>query len=193
MFREEGIEEENKNYLLQHIKARVEEEDKKDCDEEIKEEEIIQAIESLKSKKSPGIDGIVNEFYKIFKNEISKILKEVYDEIFKKKELDQRMSMGLMKLIYKRKGDKKSLKNYRPITMLNADLKILAKILSSRLKNVLPKIIETNQAYGVTGRDIADTTSGIRDIMSILKENNRKGYIISLDFEKWNMSFYFRF
>ncbi|MGL5244158.1 MAG: RNA-directed DNA polymerase, partial [Sarcina sp.] len=108
----------------------------------------------------------------------------MYNEIFKKKELDQRMSMGLMKLIYKRKGDKKSLKNYRPITMLNGDLKILAKILSNRLKNVLPKIIETNQAYGVIGRDIADTTSSIRDIMSILKENERKGYIISLDFEK---------
>ncbi|MGL5640599.1 MAG: RNA-directed DNA polymerase, partial [Mycoplasmoidaceae bacterium] len=184
LFRAEGIEEENKSYLLQHIKARVDKEDKRDCDEEIKEEEIIQAIESLKSKKSPGIDGIVNEFYKTFKKEISKILKEVYNEIFKKKELDQRMSMGLMKLIYKRKGDKKSLKNYRPITMLNGDLKILAKILSNRLKNVLPKIIETNQAYGVIGRDIADTTSSIRDIMSILKENERKGYIISLDFEK---------
>lgn len=51
--------------------------------------------------------------------------------------------------------------------MLNADLKILAKILSNRLKNVLPRIIETNQAYGVTGRDIADTTSGIRN-MSIV-------------------------
>ncbi|MGL5245458.1 MAG: endonuclease/exonuclease/phosphatase family protein, partial [Sarcina sp.] len=63
LFRAEGIEEENKSYLLQHIKARVDKEDKRDCDEEIKEEEIIQAIESLKSKKSPGIDGIVNEFY----------------------------------------------------------------------------------------------------------------------------------
>lgn len=62
--------------------------------------------------------------------------------------------------------------------MLNADLKILA----IRLKNVLPKIIEANQAYGVTGRDIANITKGIRDIMSILKEYNRKGYVISLDF-----------
>lgn len=62
--------------------------------------------------------------------------------------------------------------------MLNGDLKILA----IRLQNVLPKIIEANHAYGVTARNIANMTSSIRDIMSILKEYNRKGYVISLDF-----------
>ncbi len=72
----------------------------------------------LKGKKSPGIDGLVNEFYKV-KEKISGILKEVYQEIFRKKELDQMMSMGLMKLIHKRKGSKNMLNNFRPITMLN--------------------------------------------------------------------------
>ncbi len=38
----------------------------------------------LKGKKSPGIDGLVNEFYKV-KEKISGILKEVYQEIFRKK------------------------------------------------------------------------------------------------------------
>lgn len=44
-------------------------------------------------------------FYKV-KEKISGILKEVYQEIIRKKELDQRVSMRLMKLIYKRKGSK---------------------------------------------------------------------------------------
>ncbi len=57
----------------------------------------------LKGKKSPGIDGLINEFYKVFKEKISGILKEVYQEIFRKKEFDQRMSMGLMKLNIKEK------------------------------------------------------------------------------------------
>lgn len=55
------------------------------------------------------------------------------------------------------------LNNFRSITMLNTDMKILAKILANRLNKVLPTIITTNQAYGIKGRDIADITSGIRD------------------------------
>ncbi len=120
----------------------------------------------------------------MFKEKISGILKEVYQEIFRKKEFDQRMSMGLMKLIYKRKGSKNMLNNFRPITMLNTDMKILAKILANRLNKVLPTIITTNQAYGVKGRDIADITSGIRDIISVLNERQENGYVINLDFEK---------
>lgn len=54
------------------------------------------------------------------------------------------------------------LNNFRSITMLNTDMKILAKILANRLNKVLPTIITTNQAYGIKGRDIADI-SGIRD------------------------------
>lgn len=68
--------------------------------------------------------------------------------------------------------------------MLNTDLKILAKVLANRLKNVLPSIIETNQAYGIKGRDIAETTSSIRDIISYINGEKKNGYVISLDFEK---------
>ncbi len=47
----------------------------------------------------------------------------MYDDIFTKGKMNLRLSMGLMKIIYKKKGDKKELKNYRPLTMLNTDLK----------------------------------------------------------------------
>lgn len=94
------------------------------------------------------------------------------------------MGMGLMKLIYKRKGERVDLNNYRPITMLNTDLKILAKILANRLKEVMPSIIKTNQVYGVKGKDIADTTISIKDMIRYMKIKNREGYVISLDFEK---------
>jgi hypothetical protein len=184
LFGTKGIDEKEKNLLLESVTAKVSKEDKEECDKEISKEEILQAINSLKGKKSPGTDGIVNEFYKVFKERISEILKEVYQEIFKKGEIDQRMSMGLMKLIYKRKGSKNNLSNFRPITMLNTDLKILAKVLANRLKNVLPTIIMTNQAYGVRGRDIADITSGIRDIISYLNDTQEDGYVVNLDFEK---------
>ena len=184
LFSTEGVREEEKLELLNQIKTTVGEVDKKECDEEIREEEIKRAISELNKNKSPGIDGLGSEFYIVFKDFLTSILKEVYEDIFKKEEMNQRMGMGLIKLIYKRKGDKVDLKNYRPITMLNTDLKILTKVLANRLKEVMPTIIETNQVYGVKGKDIADTTLSIIDRIRYMKEKNKKGYVISLDFEK---------
>ncbi len=184
LFKSERVDEGKMNVLLQQITREVGEKDKTDCEKEIETEEIIQAINLLRVKKSPGIDGIGNEFYKVFKEKLSVILKEIYDDVFREEGVNSRMGLGLMKIIYKKKGDKTNLKNFRPITMLNTDFKILAKVLANRLKNVMPSIIETNQAYSVKGRDIADITSSIRDIIGYIKEKENNAYVISLDFEK---------
>lgn len=89
-----------------------------------------------------------------------------------------------MKIVYKKRGDKAALNNFRPITMLNSDFKILAKILANRLKDILPKIIETNQAYAVKGRDITDTINNVRDMIGYTEAEKKSGYVISLDLEK---------
>ncbi len=138
----------------------------------------------LNNGKSPGRDGIPNEFYKHFKEVLAPILKEVYDEVFKREETSNFMGIGVIKLIYKKRGDKNDLKNYRPITMLNTDFKILSKILANILKKILPNIIETNQAYAIKGRDITDTVSSIRDVVSYMLEERKSGYIINVDLEK---------
>lgn len=117
---------------METITATVNNQDKDECDAEIKIEEIEEAINQLKVNKSPGIDGITNEFYKAFKDKLLKILKQVYDEIFKKGEINQAMKMGLVKIIFKRKGEREDLKNYRPITMLNVDFKIFCKNFSKQ-------------------------------------------------------------
>lgn len=184
LFKSEGGDEEKRNILLQQITRKVGEEEKKICEREIETEEIIHAINQLRVRKSPGVDGIGSEFYKVFKEKVSVILNEIFEEVFKKERVSPRMGLGLMKIIYKKKGDKTELKNFRPITMLNTDFKILAKVLANRLKNVMPNIIETNQAYGVKARDIADVTSSIRDIVGYIKEKGKTAYVISMDFEK---------
>jgi len=56
--------------------------------------------------------------------------------------------------------------------MLNTDLKILAKLLANRLKEIMPKIITTNQVYGVKGKDIADVTMSIKDTIRYMGEKD---------------------
>ncbi len=184
LFSKERIEGTEKYFLIGKIRKKLDLEDKKLSDEEIKKEEIECAIMQLNNGKSPRRDGIPNEFYKHFKEVLAPILKEVYDEVFKREETSNFMGIGVIKLIYKKRGDKNDLKNYRPITMLNTDFKILSKILANRLKKILPNIIETNQAYAIKGRDITDTVSSIRDVVSYMLEERKSGYIINVDLEK---------
>lgn len=184
LFTENEVVLEDEEFLLRKIKVKVNEEDKEMCESGITELEIGTAIDQLKNGKCPGIDGLPAEFYKVFKAVLCPILNELYTDIFRKGNLTNSMKKGMVKIIYKRKGDKGDLKNYRPLSMLNTDYKILAKVLANRLKIVVPNIITTNQAYAVLKRDITDVINNIRDIIWYMKEEKETGYIISVDLEK---------
>jgi len=94
--------------LMQLIKTKVGKEESEECDRSISKEEIGRVINDLNKRKSPGIDGLGSEFYVTFKDILTNILREVYEEIFEKGEMMVRMGMGLMKLIYKKKGEKQN-------------------------------------------------------------------------------------
>ncbi len=51
---------------------------KKLCDSDVTEEEINEAITQLSNGKSPGLDGLSSEFYKVFKDVLIPILKDSY-------------------------------------------------------------------------------------------------------------------
>lgn len=75
LFKAEGVNDEEKQKLLKQIKTKVGEDDKKHCEQEIREEEIKRAISELNKGKSPGIDGLGNEFYKTFKDFFNRYFK----------------------------------------------------------------------------------------------------------------------
>lgn len=87
---------------------------------------------------------------------------------------------GLITLLYK-KGDRTDLKNWRPISLLNCDYKILAKMISSRLAHVLEDIIEPDQTCSVPNRSIITNGLLLRDLVQIAHEKNIPAALISLD------------
>jgi exonuclease III len=112
------------------------------CDEFISAEEIKKTITQLAKGKSPGNDGLTAEFYSKFSSEISPILESLYNNIFlRNKEMASTMKEGLITLIYKGKGEREDLKNWRPISLLNIDYKILSRVLTNRVKNGLKKLL----------------------------------------------------
>ncbi len=104
LFKSEGVDREEMDFLIGKIKRKMDNNDTILCDKEIGKEEIEEAIMQLNNGKSPGKDGLPSEFYKVFIKELTPILKKVYDEIFKKDETSHFMGIGVVKLIYKKKG-----------------------------------------------------------------------------------------
>ena len=73
---------------------------------------------------------------------------------------------------------------WRPISLLCLDYKILTKILSNRLKTILPKITSQEQTCSVPKRIIFNNLFLTRDIITLTKEKNTKLYILQIDQEK---------
>ena len=94
------------------------------------------------------------------------------------------MRAGILSLIYKKKGDRRVLKNYRPISLLQVDYKILARIMANRFKKVLPKIISENQTCCIIGRDISNNIANVRDVITLVESDELEGYVIKIDQEK---------
>lgn len=84
----------------------------------------------------------------------------------------------------KKERDKRYIENWRPISLLNVDTKIISKALASRLKPVLPEIISHDQTAYVTGRFIGESTRLISDILEVTDNFNIGGYIMTADIEK---------
>ena len=178
LFRKEEMKEESMESVLEKVEARLSEKDKEMCEGNIGTGEIEAARAGLGRNKSPGIDGIISEFYIEFKDELVPVLDRLFRGIEERNEIPADMLTGLVSILYK-KGNRNKLENYRPITMLNTDYKILARVLANRIK----RVIGNTQAYSIPGRDIADITSSIRDTIHHMKER-KWGIVMSLDLNK---------
>ncbi|CAC5415415.1 unnamed protein product [Mytilus coruscus] len=149
--------------------------------DDVTEDELCKAINQLSKNKSPGSDGLTVEFYCKFYSELKYVLLKLFDAIEEEGILSKSMKCGIISLVYKKKGERNILKNYRPISLLQVDYKILARIMSNRLKSVLPKIISEDQTCCVIGRDISNNISNVRDIMELVERDDLEGYFLKLD------------
>ena len=146
---------ENKQYLNDiTLNNTLSSEDASVCNGFLKYEEGKIAVSEMKNNKSPGLDGLTVEFYQTFWNKIEKIVVNSLNEGFLKKELSISQKQGVLSLLYK-KGDPENIENWRPITLLNTDYKILTRILARRLQKVIFKIIETDQQGYIKNRCIS--------------------------------------
>jgi len=158
--------------------------DRESCEGSITKEECILAISKMKNGKSPGLDGLPKEFYaKVFPI-IGDVFVEIINKSFKDGILCSSQRHGLITLLCKDHNNAEKLSNWRPISLLNVDYKIISKVLTGRLSGVLSRIIHIDQTCAVPGRSILDNVHLIRNIFDFTNFKDLPCALISLDQSK---------
>jgi hypothetical protein len=117
------------------------------CDKDITEEEILSSLKSIQS----GTDRFISKFYKFFRVDIKTLLKNSILYSLENGELSIEQKREIIALIPKKNKNKLYLKNWRPLSLLNTEYKIITKIIANGLKTVLPSIINQDQSGYLDG------------------------------------------
>lgn len=151
-------------------------------DAELSLNELNTALMSMANGKAPGIDGLPFEFHKSFWPVVGEDLLEVFRDSLCKGQL--LLSCGRAVITLLKKGDLQDLKNWRPVSLLCGDYKILSKVLASRLREVMREVIHVNQTYCVPGRSISDNVTLIRHVLDVSGSLGIDTGLLSIDQEK---------
>ena len=138
----------------------------------------------MASNKSPGSDGLPAEFYKFFWGNIKIFLINALNAAYKKGTLSITQRRGLISLLPKKNKVLHYLKYWRPISLLNCDYKIAAKVTASRIITVLPTIINFDQIRFLKGRSIGENVRLTDSIINFTKLKDIPGLLLFVDFEK---------
>jgi hypothetical protein len=146
-------------------------------------QELTFALEGMKKGRAPGIDGIPVEFFKAFWSFLGEDLLAVLNDSMEKGCLPLSCRRAVLTLLPK-KGDTCEVKNWRPVSLLCTDYKIISKALANRLRDVMDQVVHVDQSYCVPGRSIRDNIVLIRDYLDISNSLDLQLGFISLDQEK---------
>ena len=160
------------------------EDDKQLLEAPLTKNEIFNVVKSMKKNKTPGLDGLPIEFYIVFWSDICDMLVNSFNFSLQNGLMSASQRNGIITLLPKKDKDPLLVKNYRPITLLTTDYKILAKCIANRLKRCLDYLIHVDQSGFLQGRNIGHNIRFILDIIEYAEAYDIPGSIILLDIEK---------
>ena len=143
------------NHFLDNI-PKINNNTKNNLNKPITLQELEIAIKTSKNNKAPGPDGFSNEFFKMFNVELKHWLFRVYQEALDRNYLNKLILEGTITCIPKSGKSRDSLKNWRPLTLLNSIYKFFSTIISNRIKNTLDSLINPDQTGFISNRFLGE-------------------------------------
>uniref|UniRef100_A0A8C5P7R3 Reverse transcriptase domain-containing protein n=1 Tax=Leptobrachium leishanense TaxID=445787 RepID=A0A8C5P7R3_9ANUR len=148
------------------------------------EEEVRKAVKALPKNKAPGPDGFSNLYYQTFADILIPTLTRLFNHIKTTGVIPPEMLQATIVTLPKPGKPPTSCANVRPISLLNVDAKLYAKLLVSRMAPLLPLLISAEQTGFVPGRQTCDNTRRFYNIIDIAYRTNTTGLLLALDAEK---------
>ena len=149
----------------------------------------------LDNSKYISCKSKLDQFYEEKANRIRIRSKCFWDELkipfivslrksFLKEELSNSQKQAVIRLIEKKDKDKRHIQNWRPLSLLNTDGKILSKALAPLLKKALPFPISANQSAYVGGRFISESGRLVFNLLEISDTLKLDGLLATIDIQK---------
>lgn len=147
-------------------------------------EELCKALISMKKGKSPGWDGIPPELYLAFWDLLGPPLLDMINTAIDKGAFNSGANTAILTLLLKPNKDPSQCSNYRPLSLLNGDVKLYAKVLASRLERYLIKLVHNDQTGFIKSRLASDNMRRLLHIIHAANLIDIPCSVLSLDAEK---------
>lgn len=147
-------------------------------------DELTNALFQMQNNKAPGIDGLTAEAYKMFWKYFKIPYHKAILEAKEKGKLHLIARREVITLIPKKEKDFRIIENWRPITMLTCDYKILAKSIALRMQPILPQIISEDQTGFIKNCNIATNLRKTVEVVQYAKNSETPVLIMTIDYRK---------
>jgi len=137
----------------------------------------------MKRGKAPGPDNIIIDTIVEGGDIIMRELAKLFTTCIKQGKVPQQWKEANMIILFK-KGDKRDLKNYRPISLLSNVYKLFTRILTNRLENILDSNQPREQAGFRSGYSTMDHIHTINQLKEKCLEYNQPLCMVFIDYEK---------